>query len=496
MREGLFYDIMVDVDERPDGSKKELYDKLSFDFLIECAKNKRIDEWNQGYEEYLRSEWVRIFPDKEYDPEKIGKLFDRDSDIIRPDFTYRDFTNVIQDGANFIGAHLEGTDFTGAHLEDADFRGAHLEGTCFINGCLDEAKFLFAHLKGAHFYQVHIERATFFKADLSGANLSNATLIGTDFSEALIEKANFMYSNLEGAFFRNAHLQGSKFLEAHLKGTHFSHAHLENTEFNNADLTDANLSDAYLQDTEFYNAQLKGAIFNNSNLERANFNLARLDGADFLSSKLEDAVFYLARLDGARFNHSYIEGADFRYTMVRGTQFIEVIIDDKTDFTGTYLAEILIHPNLRKHLERNIRKLNITNKNVFVAMKFNSPDLDSALENAIKPACRKCGKLKAFTVNEKAGDGWIPQTIREGILNARFVISDLTYRNHGVYYETGYADGLEIPVIQTCKRSWYDKEIDPLHFDIAQRNTIRWDDDNDLKQQLIQKIKELQANGK
>ena len=118
---------------------------------------------------------------------------------------------------------------------------------------------------------------------------------------------------------------------------------------------------------------------------------------------------------------------------------------------------IFIQPKLRKHHERNIRKLNITNTNVFVAMKFDSPDLDSALENAIKPACFECGGLKACTVNEKAGDGWIPQRIKEEIQDARFVISDLTYRNPGVYYEIGYADGLEIPVIQTCKQSWYDE---------------------------------------
>ena len=99
-------------------------------------------------------------------------------------------------------------------------------------------------------------------------------------------------------------------------------------------------------------------------------------------------------------------------------------------------------------------------------------------------------------VDEKAGDGWIPQRIKEEIQDARFVISDLTYRNPGVYYETGYADGLEIPVIQTCKRSWYDEEPAPLHFDIAQRNTIFWNDNADLKQQLIMKIKELQETGK
>jgi uncharacterized protein YjbI with pentapeptide repeats len=496
MREGLIYDIMVGEDERPKEWNLELYEKLSSDYLVECAKNHRIEEWNQAYEAYLRSEWERLFPEEGHELENIQKLIDADSGFILLDFQYKDFTNAIQNKANFSGAYLQGINFSYANLKGADFRNTHLDGACFINARLDEAKFLFAHLKGTHFYQAHVERATFFRADLSGVDLSDATLIGTDFTDAHLQRANFIYSNLERAIFRNAHLQGSTFQEAHLKGAHFSQAHLENTEFYSADLTDANFSDAHLQDAEFHNAQLKGAIFNNSHLERANFNLAFLEGAEFNSSHLEHAIFYLARLEGARFNHSYIEGADFRYTMVRGTQFIEVSIDDKTDFTGAYLAEILIHPNLRKHLERNIRKLNITNKNVFVAMKFDCPELDSALENAIKPACLECGGMKACTVNEKAGDGWIPQRIKEEILDARFVISDLTYRNPGVYYETGYADGLEIPVIQTCKRSGCNEDHAPLHFDIAQRNTIFWNDDNDLKKQLIMKIKELQETGK
>ncbi|MDO9522844.1 MAG: hypothetical protein Q7J08_03925 [Methanocorpusculum sp.] len=41
-----------------------------------------------------------------------------------------------------------------------------------------------------------------------------------------------------------------------------------------------------------------------------------------------------------------------------------------------------------------------------------------------------------------------------------------------------------------------DEEPAPLHFDIAQRNTIFWNDNEDLKQQLIMKIKELQETGK
>ncbi len=61
--------------EKPDGWNEELYYKLSCDFLIECAKNDTIKEWNQAYEAYVRSEWERIFPDNRYDAEDIQELF-------------------------------------------------------------------------------------------------------------------------------------------------------------------------------------------------------------------------------------------------------------------------------------------------------------------------------------------------------------------------------------------------------------------------------------
>jgi len=379
----------------PDGWNERLYDNLNFRYLVECASDGLIDEWNEAYEEYLRSEWERLFPNMIYYSKNIQALIH--AHFVRPDYKKKRFKKEILDGADFSSLHLEG--------------------------------------------------------------------------------ANFSYANLEDGCFWDTYLAGSDFTGSHLSGSDFTGSHLENVSFSYAHLEGADFTLAHLREAMFENAQLKDARFNGTYLEHANFFFGRLEGTYFIYS----------RLLGTRFNLAVVNGE---------TLFFNAIIDDKTDFTGTNLSVVRIEPKLRKHLERNIRKLNITNKNVFVAMKFDSPDLKSALKNAIKPACLECGGLQACTVNEKAGDGWIPQRIKEEIQDARFVISDLTYRNPGVYYETGYADGLDIPVIQTCKRSWYDEEPAPLHFDIAQRNTIFWNDDNDLKQQLIMKIQELQETGK
>lgn len=57
------------------------------------------------------------------------------------------------------------------------------------------------------------------------------------------------------------------------------------------------------------------------------------------------------------------------------------------------------------------------------------------------------------------------------------------HQNNGAYFEEEYAMGLGKPVIQLCKRGT------SLHFDIAQKNTIMWDAEEDIPQKLCNRIK-------
>lgn len=77
------------MDEKPDGWNHELYDKLSFEYLIKCAGNKRIDEWNTQYWRYLESEWNRLYLVGTWDTKNVFELVMGDSQIIRPDFSSR-----------------------------------------------------------------------------------------------------------------------------------------------------------------------------------------------------------------------------------------------------------------------------------------------------------------------------------------------------------------------------------------------------------------------
>ncbi|PAV09305.1 pentapeptide repeat-containing protein [Methanocorpusculum parvum] len=175
--------------ERPEGWNEDLYNKLSLEYLIECAKNEQFDEWNQAYEAYLKSEWKRLFPDEKYDLGNIGKLFYDGSEFVRPDFQEIDFTDAIKEQAYFIDAHLEDANIDRAHLEGANFNGAHLKGVNFNGAHLENASFGYANLENAYFKNAHLENADLHDVHLEGASFNGAHL----------EDARIEYAHLEGA---------------------------------------------------------------------------------------------------------------------------------------------------------------------------------------------------------------------------------------------------------------------------------------------------------
>ena len=68
---------------------------------------------------------------------------------------------------------------------------------------------------------------------------------------------------------------------------------------------------------------------------------------------------------------------------------------------------------------------------------------------------------------------------------ARFVIAEFTGQRHGVYFEAGFAYGLGLPVIWCCRKD----DVDKLHFDTRQYNHIVWDNIEDFKSKLVNRIK-------
>ena len=121
-----------------------------------------------------------------------------------------------------------------------------------------------------------------------------------------------------------------------------------------------------------------------------------------------------------------------------------------------------------------------TRRQIFIAMKFkNMHSVYDAIYNAIDDA-----KFIPLRIDKKEHINQISNEIQYEITQSGLVVADVTGQNQGVYFEAGYAMGLNIPVIWTCNI----EEEKVVHFDIRQYNTIFWKDENDLRERLKKRI--------
>jgi nucleoside 2-deoxyribosyltransferase len=134
------------------------------------------------------------------------------------------------------------------------------------------------------------------------------------------------------------------------------------------------------------------------------------------------------------------------------------------------------------------RNLSANTNNVFIAIQFNWPgeeELHEKILKAIQRACQANG-YEALPVTQNT-TGYITDQIISDIKKSRFVIAELTYNNRGVYFESGFARGLEIPVFHVIRKEHIDDETSPdkkLHFDIKQIMYRDWTEVDELEQKL------------
>lgn len=127
-----------------------------------------------------------------------------------------------------------------------------------------------------------------------------------------------------------------------------------------------------------------------------------------------------------------------------------------------------------------IEKNTAHGRSVLVAMKFGEET--NALREAIRKGVKDAGYVAVF-IDEVQHNDYITPELLKHIRDSKFVVVDLTHQNNGAYFEEGYAMGLGKPVIQLCKKETV------LHFDIAQKNTIFWSDEDDIPERLTNRIR-------
>lgn len=125
----------------------------------------------------------------------------------------------------------------------------------------------------------------------------------------------------------------------------------------------------------------------------------------------------------------------------------------------------------------------------FVAMWFDD-ELRSTYEYGLRAAIENSG-YKSRRIDYEQFNSKIDDEILAEIRRSKFLVADVTGGRNGVFFEAGFALGLGLPVVWTCRKG---KEAF-MHFDTRQYNHIIWSSNEDLAERLELRIKATIGQG-
>ncbi len=151
-------------------------------------------------------------------------------------------------------------------------------------------------------------------------------------------------------------------------------------------------------------------------------------------------------------------------------------------------TQIRITPRGHISLE-NARSKQVSSDQVFVAMWFDS-SMNSSYTDGLRPGIIQAG-YQPIRIDRVHHNNKIDDEIIAHIRRSRFLVADFTGHRGGVYFEAGFALGLNLPVIWCCRQD----EIDNLHFDVRQFNCIIWENHSELSTALRNRIEATVGKG-
>jgi hypothetical protein len=125
----------------------------------------------------------------------------------------------------------------------------------------------------------------------------------------------------------------------------------------------------------------------------------------------------------------------------------------------------------------------------FVAMWFND-SMNDAWTNGLQKAIVDAG-YRPMRIDSKEHVNKICDEIVAEIRQSKFLVADFTGHRGGVYFEAGFAMGLALPVIWTCRKD----ALGDLHFDTRQYNFIDWETPGELANRLQKRIEAVIGRG-
>jgi len=131
---------------------------------------------------------------------------------------------------------------------------------------------------------------------------------------------------------------------------------------------------------------------------------------------------------------------------------------------------------------RELSKISQDPNRAFVAMSF-AAELLPVWEDGIKPALVDLG-FTPVRIDQTHGEDKIDDRIIAEIRKSGLLIADFTGHRGGVYFEVGFAMGLGIPVVWTCKKD----DVENAHFDTRQQQHLLWETPEELREKLTNHI--------
>ena len=196
-----------------------------------------------------------------------------------------------------------------------------------------------------------------------------------------------------------------------------------------------------------------------------------------------------------RFN-TYGTKLDFSKINPQIHKIISYLRDKNVDYATigkSMNEEFPVHAQLNPNGWQRIEELEIAdknNKNVFIAISFD--EKAKATREALKSGIANAGYQPILIDEVTHNHQIVPEMFRK-IRESKFLVIDISIPNTGAYYEAGYAYGLGKEVIFCCNEESFDSQDKNMrpHFDVSQKQMIRWKDETDLIKKLTQWIKSL-----
>ena len=205
-----------------------------------------------------------------------------------------------------------------------------------------------------------------------------------------------------------------------------------------------------------------------------------------------DVTFFTTEYDIACHAKAISESVEFD-ELVFLLQYLEVAgwIQMANSGAGTVGCTVTVD-GYRQIAEQEV---NPSSDRVFIAMWFDDSMVD-AREDGIKPAILNTGYTPRL-INEKPDVDKIDDEIIGEIRRSRFLVADFTHGDRGarggVYYEAGFALGIGLTVIRSCRKDVIDRN--ELHFDVRQHYHIVWETPDELRIGLEARILALVGEG-